>query len=381
MSLVPAKCPECGGNVVVDNEKEAWVCDFCKTPFIVEKAVNNFNTINNVTNNINANVVNIVNSSGIIEEVKELRDRITMLKALKEDGYEKSINDALYEFYELSQNNSNVFEVHVEYANVLLDIFEEAITKKRRMTCFRNTSPLSILLKEYNKARYLNEAECIDLSKRIVEFYDSLFDLICIPSRSITELVDETTKLMKSDHYKDIVFESYKNSYTYSYLNPFADDFIFNKRYPKEYEHIFQSKIAPILEKSSQSHFEMVYGNIAMIRYNYYDEGYSNWGNKVILLKNSVTNEEEVNAIVKLNEGKVSLEQIEYWEKERYKLKHDLEWAKESPIKTCPKCSRGLSIVGKCKNERCKYYNKNVKSELKKEIAVLDEKIRNGKSS
>ena len=65
MPLVPAKCPECGGNVVVDNEKDAWVCDFCKTPFVVEKAINNFNTINNTTNNvtnnndIKADVVNV----------------------------------------------------------------------------------------------------------------------------------------------------------------------------------------------------------------------------------------------------------------------------------------------------------------------------------
>lgn len=68
MPLVPAKCPECGGNVVVDNEKDAWICDFCKTPFIVEKAINNFNTINNITNNvmnnndIKADVVNVYES-------------------------------------------------------------------------------------------------------------------------------------------------------------------------------------------------------------------------------------------------------------------------------------------------------------------------------
>ncbi len=68
MTLVPAKCPECGGNVVVDSEKDAWICDFCKTPFIVEKAINNFNTINNVTNNITnnndikADVVNVYES-------------------------------------------------------------------------------------------------------------------------------------------------------------------------------------------------------------------------------------------------------------------------------------------------------------------------------
>ena len=70
MTLVPAKCPECGGNVVVDNEKDAWICDFCKTPFIVDKAIQTFNTtynttnVSNVTNNndIKADVVNVYES-------------------------------------------------------------------------------------------------------------------------------------------------------------------------------------------------------------------------------------------------------------------------------------------------------------------------------
>ena len=64
MPFVPAKCPECGGNVVVDDSKEAWVCDFCKTPFIVEKAINNFNVVNNIVNNteIKADVVNVYES-------------------------------------------------------------------------------------------------------------------------------------------------------------------------------------------------------------------------------------------------------------------------------------------------------------------------------
>jgi len=63
MPFVPAKCPECGGNVVVNSENDAWICDFCKTPFIVEKAIHNFNTVNNITNNvtneIKADVVNV----------------------------------------------------------------------------------------------------------------------------------------------------------------------------------------------------------------------------------------------------------------------------------------------------------------------------------
>ena len=37
----------------------AAICPFCNTPYIVEKAINNYNT--NITNNINAQTVNVIN--------------------------------------------------------------------------------------------------------------------------------------------------------------------------------------------------------------------------------------------------------------------------------------------------------------------------------
>lgn len=55
MSLVQAKCTNCGANLEIDNSKDAAICQFCGTPFIVEKAINNYNTINN----IKADVVNV----------------------------------------------------------------------------------------------------------------------------------------------------------------------------------------------------------------------------------------------------------------------------------------------------------------------------------
>ena len=42
MPIVPAKCTECGGILQVDKEKDAAVCSHCNTPFIIEKAVNNY---------------------------------------------------------------------------------------------------------------------------------------------------------------------------------------------------------------------------------------------------------------------------------------------------------------------------------------------------
>ena len=55
MPLINAKCTNCGGVLQVEQGKDAMVCPFCGSAFIVEKAVQNFN----VTNNIRADVVNI----------------------------------------------------------------------------------------------------------------------------------------------------------------------------------------------------------------------------------------------------------------------------------------------------------------------------------
>ena len=57
MPFVNAKCTNCGGSLEVDNTKDAWICSYCGSPFIVEKAINNYNITNN--NHIKSNVVNV----------------------------------------------------------------------------------------------------------------------------------------------------------------------------------------------------------------------------------------------------------------------------------------------------------------------------------
>ncbi len=46
MPFVKVQCPNCGSALEVDNSKDSAICSFCGTPFIVEKAINNYN-INN----------------------------------------------------------------------------------------------------------------------------------------------------------------------------------------------------------------------------------------------------------------------------------------------------------------------------------------------
>lgn len=61
MALVPAKCTQCGGNIEVDNTHEAGICKFCGTPFVTEKAINNYNTF--VTNNFAGATINVLGAN------------------------------------------------------------------------------------------------------------------------------------------------------------------------------------------------------------------------------------------------------------------------------------------------------------------------------
>ena len=55
MPLVQVKCTNCGANLEIDNTLDAAVCPYCNVPFVVEKAINNYNT----ANHSNAGVVNV----------------------------------------------------------------------------------------------------------------------------------------------------------------------------------------------------------------------------------------------------------------------------------------------------------------------------------
>lgn len=59
MELIPGICTQCGATVSVNNDDEAMVCPYCNTPFVVERAVQNFNTTYNIINKITANNVYI----------------------------------------------------------------------------------------------------------------------------------------------------------------------------------------------------------------------------------------------------------------------------------------------------------------------------------
>lgn len=74
--LVPAKCPECGGLVEVDNEKRAGLCKYCGQPFVVEDAVQIFNTYFNTNNITNHNY-----SEGAVVNIYEDKSKDFVIEA------------------------------------------------------------------------------------------------------------------------------------------------------------------------------------------------------------------------------------------------------------------------------------------------------------
>lgn len=67
-ALVPAICSQCGAKVSVDPTKEAAVCEYCGTPFIVEKAINKYSTYNQAIHIVDNSTLNVrYGKKGVVE--------------------------------------------------------------------------------------------------------------------------------------------------------------------------------------------------------------------------------------------------------------------------------------------------------------------------
>ena len=69
MALVNCKCTSCGAILKVDHRNQVAICEYCKSAYIVEDAINNYNIVNN--NNISNSVVNIFENNNQNISTKE----------------------------------------------------------------------------------------------------------------------------------------------------------------------------------------------------------------------------------------------------------------------------------------------------------------------
>lgn len=68
--LVAAQCTNCNAPLEVDSTKEAAICPFCNTPYIVSQAINNYNVKMNGNMNITNATINIEGGSNISNLLK-----------------------------------------------------------------------------------------------------------------------------------------------------------------------------------------------------------------------------------------------------------------------------------------------------------------------
>ena len=100
MALVPAKCTQCGGTIEVDDTKEAGICTHCGTAFITEKAINNYTTNYNITNNI----TKIINGKEVDDAEEEFNKGLVHLKTKKYDQARRCFDKAIRKSPEISKN-------------------------------------------------------------------------------------------------------------------------------------------------------------------------------------------------------------------------------------------------------------------------------------
>ncbi len=83
MSLVKAQCLNCGANLEVDNSKDAAICPYCKTAYIVETAIEQYN--------------HKINSHGAKSTTDMIKDGIAQIRLEKYDDAEKKFHEISYD--------------------------------------------------------------------------------------------------------------------------------------------------------------------------------------------------------------------------------------------------------------------------------------------
>ena len=128
MALKPAICTQCGGQIEVDDSKEAGICQFCGTAFITEKVIHQYVTQNNfagATINIQGGVEteNLIKLARRAYELKNFDEALkyyTQVKERNPDDWESvfyceylkgniSAND-IKTIYDLILKNESMFE-------------------------------------------------------------------------------------------------------------------------------------------------------------------------------------------------------------------------------------------------------------------------------
>ena len=163
MPLVPAKCPECGGNINIDPAKKAGICEYCKQPFVVEEAIQNFNTTYNITNNneIKADVVNVyenkekdfVIKAGELVEYKGESSEVIIPDGVDSIGFRAFLNSNIKSII-IPKSVNRIKERAFEYCKELKTIIFQCEKVEAKRDIFKGCNSIESI--EQNGNKFLN---------------------------------------------------------------------------------------------------------------------------------------------------------------------------------------------------------------------------------
>lgn len=193
MPFVPAQCPNCGGVLKVDNTKEAYICEHCGTPFITEKAINNYST--NVANNTYISNATFVQEN----EIKKLFDAAKgYIKLDQIREAEKVYSKITQEYPQLFEGWYAIIELYIEKLKKAEHLYietpfenrpryqpDEAYKNARKLATLEQNRMIDSLLEEYTE---LYNADRKKVRKNI--WFHSFFKLMEYMKRKNIGLIE-----------------------------------------------------------------------------------------------------------------------------------------------------------------------------------------------
>ena len=84
---MPAICPQCGGQVEVDAQREKAFCQYCGMQFIVEKAINTYNVQHATVEHVDS--INIIKTSAVESVLSFVKDQQKRTDDVKKEKKEE----------------------------------------------------------------------------------------------------------------------------------------------------------------------------------------------------------------------------------------------------------------------------------------------------
>ena len=206
MPLVPAKCPQCGAQLKINSEQDAAICEYCNTPFIVDKAITNFNITNNFEGaNITITTSDVTSAEKLLVLAKQaLQDKnyINAYNYYNEVLLREPENIEAYFYSHYCGIYSNLDNMPGSEINIFSNVVSNTISKIFYSSMEKNAK-INFTVEVNNACQQLR----VDYS-RVVSLQEKQFNIKIDPDKKIDLLVLKMADALYDCYPTDKFFQS-----------------------------------------------------------------------------------------------------------------------------------------------------------------------------